>query len=224
MWHGQLLEAIPRITKKDLDDKYFYFKDQKTFVEMKRYYNKKLDYLKQQCLWDELKPLFNIPKIGTCWYKVNNYYFLLKRLVTDPKVITIYPDDILETEDKLDIDVLAVLLFRWFWGLSCTYTGIKLRYNYKTANTVAISWSESIFTGEKMSLPQRVHSTIIRQHGGVDRYFLDLLGIIDQKSLGVFHKNISNIVKRVYPEMGDIIEFGIRKLTRMYQRSQIKFE
>ena len=168
MWKGQQLIKEPKGCR---NQKQWFLEEEKIFTSRKQYIASDLSLIRHQCLIDELKPLFGVPKTGTCWYRKgsSNKYYLLKRLVTD-KVLHI--DYNIELEDKLYTDVLEVMLFRWFFELPCKYSSLRLRYNPKANSSYAISYNDEEFMNTVQELPKKTKTKIIEKYQSLDNYFL----------------------------------------------------
>ena len=151
------------------------------------------------CLIDEMKPIFNLEKIGTHWTKYNNKKLLLLKVNIDNTGAIIYDLrlNLLPFNEKLCHEVQKIFAFRSLLGMSKSYeTSIILRErnNY----VIPISFYEP---NMEPSSEGKIPNTVLEKwfkNISIDEVVKNMLKIKDLKEIvNVLHNFRSELEKVV---------------------------
>lgn len=110
------------------------------------------------CLIDELKPAFNLEKVGTHWFRLNGKKFMIKRLITQENmVIQELSLDKLKYNKYIQSEVQKIFLFRELLGVRANFEkNIVLRNKGLYVNPISFNETEMEPHDNKKIIPETI--------------------------------------------------------------------
>jgi len=178
----------------------------------------RINEIVESCIFDEIKPLFGIPKTGREYVFLRQRIIFLQKVSYDPAQKEWLSDKKLTTEEQYTIEVLKILLFRRFYGLPYSMFVIRSRINSDSGEKYYITWGKDHYSKEgpvEYDIPFRFFVQIIKKYHTVNDFMKEMVQITNIQDIDNLVKKIKKIVKKYDEQYLFLVSYTRNKLLEL---------
>lgn len=186
---------------------------------VKRCLRSKYREIIESCIFDEIKPYFNIRKTGREYVDLGNKYAYIQKVPYNDKYW--FNDFKLNNEEKYTDEVLKILLFRKFYGLPFSLACLRLRLDLETNSDYYITWDKDFYPKGKMEeyeIPFRFVAKTIKKYKSLNDLLLEMTKVKNVTDVD----NLVKVIKKKVIEKYDtdylfLVSYTRNKLLELIQ-------